>query len=126
MIPSNSGQTPVFCQWEIWQAWWEHEDGTRKDRPVLILSSTPSANANDAIWVAKFTKTHFPGIPSIKFVKGDPSFAQTGLSDTCYLYPSQARKIARAKFIRPRGKLSIFSAALIAVVIKQLLKFDIQ
>jgi mRNA-degrading endonuclease toxin of MazEF toxin-antitoxin module len=123
---SKEGGAPWFCQWEIWQASWEHEDGTKKDRPVLILSSTKSANSGTAIWVAKFTKTFIQGISAIKFTKGDPSFTETGLREDCYLYPCLARKIEKSALIRKRGRLPILSAALIGALIKQSLKFTIE
>jgi mRNA-degrading endonuclease toxin of MazEF toxin-antitoxin module len=116
----------VVCQWEIWQASWEHEDGSKKDRPVLILSSLNYSNSHSEIWVAKFTKTEISKVPHIKFDKSSPSFAQTGLTETCHLYPSQARKIDKALLIRKRGSLATLSAALMAQMIKQLLKFPVE
>ena len=122
MTPSNPGK-PAYCQWEIWQARWEHEDGTVKDRPVLILSSTTYAATNEEIWVAKFTKSKYENPFRIEFKKQDPSFSSTGLTDTCFLYISQARKISKGKMMRMRGRLPLLSSALIGVMMKQALKF---
>jgi hypothetical protein len=126
MTTSDDAEVPRFCQWEIWQAWWEHEDGTKKARPVLILSSTNLANSGDEIWVAKFTKSFIEGISAIKFTKGDASFPETGLRDDCYLYPPLARRLKADAFIRKRGRLPILSAALMGALIKQTLKFAIK
>jgi mRNA-degrading endonuclease toxin of MazEF toxin-antitoxin module len=124
MTTSSHIGPPTFCQWEVWQAEWDHEDGTTKARPVLILSSTASAQANTHIWVAKFTKT-FSQIPfRIEFNNSDASFAETGLTDTCYLYVAETRRIPKTKFIRKRGKLSTLSAVVVAFTIKQALKFQ--
>lgn len=35
-MTTSNPYTPTFCQWEVWQAQWEHEDGTSKERPLLM------------------------------------------------------------------------------------------
>jgi mRNA-degrading endonuclease toxin of MazEF toxin-antitoxin module len=116
---------PTFSQWEVWQAVWEHEDGTSKERPVLVLSPVENENPANGLWVVKFTKTDTPQIPRVRFDKSDPSFSETGLKDTCYLYYTQARKISSDKFRYRRGRLPAFSAAILGVLIKQALKIRI-
>ena len=102
-----------------------HEDGTSKERPALILSSTAACAAANDVWVAKFTKTNL-GVPfQIGFHKADPSFRSTGLTASCFLYVHLARKIPKSAFLYHRGDLSIFSAALMGFNVRQALKFKI-
>jgi mRNA-degrading endonuclease toxin of MazEF toxin-antitoxin module len=102
-----------------------HEDGTSKERPALILSSSAACAASNDLWVAKFTKTNL-GVPfQIEFHRSDPSFRSTGLTDICFLYIHLARKIPKSAFLYHRGDLSILSAALMGFSIKQALKFQI-
>jgi hypothetical protein len=123
MTISEGTSQPEFRQWDIWQAEWEHEDGTSKDRPVLILSN--GIGDDGKVWVAKFTKTEIPGAQRILFETSDASFSQTGLQQSCYLYPAQARKLRVDQFRCRRGKMSQLGSAGLAYLIKQILKFDL-
>lgn len=125
MTTFNQSEVPTYCQWEVWQVNWDHEDGTIKDRPVIILSSTATAQANQEIWVAKFTKSRKEIPFRIEFKDSDPSFPETGLSKTCYLYIAEARKIPKSAFLHRRGKLSVLSAVMAGFIVKQALKFKI-
>jgi mRNA-degrading endonuclease toxin of MazEF toxin-antitoxin module len=121
---SNPSDAPAYCQWEIWQVDWEHEDGTSKPRPALILSSTRSANSSPEIWVAKFTKTRSEVPFRIEFNRNDPSFKETGLTETCYLYLAEARRVSKGRFIRRRGKLPILSAVMVGFMLKKAIRFE--
>ena len=125
MTTSDQPSAPQFCQWEIWQVVWEHEDGTSKNRPALILSSTSVAKVDTELWVAKFTKTDFPLPFKMYFDRTAPSFKETGLTANCYLYLASARRIDKSKFLYRRGRLPVLSAALVGVMLKQALKFPI-
>jgi mRNA-degrading endonuclease toxin of MazEF toxin-antitoxin module len=125
MTISSTGGPPVFSQWEIWQVDWEHEDGTSKARPVLILSSTSAAESGDQIWVAKFTKTMSDVPFRIEFSRSDPSFRETGLNETCYLYLAEARKVPKSRFLYRRGRLPVLSAALVGFLLKQAVRFPV-
>ena len=103
---------------------WEHEDGTSKQRPALVLSSTNSANSSPEIWVAKFTKTRSDVPFRIEFNRNDPSFKETGLTETCYLYLADARRVPKSRFIRRRGRLPILSAVMVGFMLKQAIKFE--
>ena len=116
---------PNFEQWEVCQAKWQHEDGTEKDRPVLVLSSTKTCRNQQQIWVAKFTKTNRDVPFKIQFCKTDASFAATGLTADCFLYIHECRQIDKSLLLYHRGQLGLLSAALIAWQVKQALKFPI-
>ena len=113
---------PDAYQWEIWDATWEHEDGTSKERPVLILTSTSHNFAARKIWVAKFTKTKRDAPHRYEFAATDPSFPRTGLTATCYLYLQEAREIDKGLLLRKRGQLSSLAALLIGFTMKGLFK----
>lgn len=113
---------PDAYQWEVWEAVWEHEDGTAKERPVLVLTSTSYNFANPKIWVAKFTKTKRDAPHRYEFNATDPSFTSTGLRATCYLYLDEAREIDKALLLRKRGHLGTMAALMIGFTIKGLFK----
>jgi mRNA-degrading endonuclease toxin of MazEF toxin-antitoxin module len=125
-MTTSNPNLPAICQWDIWQVNWHHEDGTSKPRPALILSSSAYARANASVWVAKFTKTCVPNTPfMIQFDKSDPTFPETGLTESCCLYIAECRKIDASLLIHRRGRLPIITAGLIGALMKQALKFRI-
>ena len=87
-------------QWEIWDVEWEHEDGTSKARPALVVSSTAFNAGNDAIWFAKIsTKEH--DVPHrLELATSDPAFSRTGLAAHSYFYLANVRQITRSKIYR--------------------------
>jgi hypothetical protein len=123
--PTGNPSSPIFrcAQWEVWQVVWKHEDGTEKQRPALILSSTQHNSKGPGIWIAKFSKTPSQNPYVFEFLQTDASFASTGLTATCYLYLKEARTIDHTLLIKRRGHLGSFSALLMAIQIKNAFKF---
>ena len=113
---------PDAYQWEIWQAVWEHEDGTSKERPVLLLTTTTHNFASPKVWVAKFTKSRRDSPHRYEFADTDPAFWKTGLKATCYLYLHEAREIDKSLLINRRGQLCSLASLLIGFTIKKLFK----
>lgn len=106
-------------QWDVWDVDWEHEDGTSKVRPCLVLSSNQFNEQSDKIWISRFRSAKLDIPYRIEFNKDDASFAATGLSKTCHLYPAQARSVSRSRFTRRRGKLLSYNSMMLAILVQK-------
>lgn len=109
----------AFCQWDIWQVTWIHkDDGTSKDRPALLLSTTDYNAKHDLLWFAKIS-TPLHNVPlRIELNSGDPAFAGTGLTHTCHLYLGSAREIHKDAILSYRGFLNKLAGAMIQLRLK--------
>ena len=99
----------TICQWEIWQVEWDHEDGTSKSRPALVLSSSTFNATNDEIWFAKISSKRHHVAHVLELSTNDAAFRSTGLSGTSFFYLANTRKIHRSKIQRRRGILGTMS-----------------
>lgn len=109
-------------QWEIWEVEWDHDDGTKKNRPALIVSSTTYNATNNRVWVAMMsTKRHTA--PKVAFDPQDPGWPQTGLRRPCYCYVTNVREVDKSKLLRLRGFVTQMRAAMISYMIKQLINW---
>jgi len=106
-------ETRRYCQWEIWDVNWQHEDGTGKRRPALLISSTEYNSQNDALWFVKISSVRHNVPFRLESRLDEPAFAGTGLTKTSYFYIADARPIGKPSIFRRRGALSAFAAMLV-------------
>jgi|ERR1051326_6375332 mRNA-degrading endonuclease toxin of MazEF toxin-antitoxin module len=124
MPTSKKQPAPKYCQWEIWQVRWQHEDGTFKERPALLLSSSAYNQTHDDLWFAKISSVEHNQPFRLELSPADPSFRQTGLTKRCFIYLANARKINKSAIGQQRGRLGLLSALLIGALLKQAIKFE--
>lgn len=99
-------------QWEIWQVWWDHGDGTGKARPALaITTSAQHASAGFARFL-KITSEDHPDVPCrLKLGSTDPHFRHTGLDVTSWIHFLDSNKITDEMLLKRRGHINAITAA---------------
>ncbi len=90
-------------QWEIWQVPWEHEDGTRKNRPALILSTNADIAASGRMICVKISSKPHPIGFRIDIPEDDSSFSATGLTKKSYVYPAATQWFNKDELLWRRG-----------------------
>lgn len=110
---------PRYLQWDIWQVEWVHEDGTSKDRPALLISTTQHNDKHDELWFLKITGRRH-NVPYVwELAPSDPAYVGAGLKKTSYFYIADTRKIHKSQIRYRRGSLNPFAAMLIDLQIRE-------
>ena len=103
-----------ICQWEIWQVTWEHlDDGTRKPRPALAVSTTKYNSQHDGAWFIKISGEKHEVHYRVELAPQDPAFRLTGLKKTSYFYPKDVRYISQGQVLYRRGVLGKWTGLLL-------------
>jgi len=90
-------------QWEIWYVDWPHEDGTRKRRPALAISTSQQNAAQGFARFAKTTGQNHPGVPGrLAISPEDAHFKYPGLSELSWIHPTDVEKIYDAQLSEKR------------------------
>ena len=117
---SSSPTIADVRQWEIWQVYWDHGDGTGKDRTALAITTSTENASGTAIFV-KITKQDHPNVPCrVKIDKSDPHFKHTGLTQTSWIHCLDDNPITNAELRFRRGTISPFTAAYLKILFQKL------
>ena len=108
-------------QWEIYQVQWEHEDGSMKERPALVISPTTDNQKRQYVWFMKITGTAIHS-PHFMLDPLDPAFSKTGLKKKSYFDILNVRKIPKNKILNLRGRVGQMTAFAINQLILDALK----
>ena len=95
--------TTFVTTWDIWEADWRHEDGTRKPRPVLVLSPTAAYEGDELISVVKIQTARGRRGAWIELDDTASWFAATGLRHTCHVRVLPVRKLPASRLLYFRG-----------------------
>ena len=105
---TTSSQPRHFREWEIWLVEWQHEDGSYKARPALVVTSEAYNDNHPHVLFAQIrSKPPVGGNSWWHFHPGDPSFASTRLKKECYLHP-RIQAIEKNRIIALPGRLNVF------------------
>jgi mRNA-degrading endonuclease toxin of MazEF toxin-antitoxin module len=99
-------------QWEIWQVYWDHGDGTGKDRPALAITTAEQNRVAGFARFVKITGEHHPDVPCrLQISSGDPHFPHTGLDYTSWIHFLDDGRITSSNLKFRRGHISALTAA---------------
>lgn len=87
--------------WDIWWARWHHDDGSSKERFVLVLGPV-----EDEYLCSYISSQHHPGHPHLVLAEEHADFPATGLHVESYLYARDYQRIARDELLYRAGFLS--------------------
>ncbi|HXE52343.1 MAG TPA: type II toxin-antitoxin system PemK/MazF family toxin [Tepidisphaeraceae bacterium] len=100
------------CQWEIWQVYWVHEDGTGKERPALAFSTSAQNQASGYVRFLKITSEDHPDVPCrLQISASDSQFPHTGLDKTSWIHFLDEQKVPAANLRFRRGHINALTAA---------------
>ncbi len=109
-------------QWEIWQVYWGHEDGTGKERPALAVTTAEQSVAAGHIRFLKITGQDHPEVPCRVMIDSRyPDFRHTGLDCTSWIHLLDDQKIPEASLRYRRGHINRLTAAYIGLRLSALL-----
>ena len=108
-------------QWEIWQVYWDHGDGTGKDRPAVAISTPAQNNANGYARFVKITGEDHPEVPCrLKIDPRDQHFAHTGLDHRSWIHFLDDNKVAAADLRYRRGHISAWTVVYLRMRLEKL------
>ena len=85
-------------QWEIWHVYWDHGDGTGKDRPALAITTTAQSVAAGHVRFLKITGQDHPKVPRRVMIDSrNPDFRHTGLDCTSWIHLLDDKKIVEGE-----------------------------
>lgn len=103
-------------QWEIWQVYWKHEDGTGKERPALAVSTSAQNAATGTVRFVKITGQDHPEVPGrLQISSTDAHFPHTGLNTTSWIHLFDDQIVAASELRHKRGSVSALTAAYAAM-----------
>lgn len=112
--------SPRLVQWSIWRVAWPNHDGTTKDRPALVVSSTAfNDRSGEAVFMEISTKEH-PEWERFTLDATDPAFASTKLRETSHFHLEHLKRLPASRVGHPLGHLGRMTALFLSLRLKQL------
>jgi hypothetical protein len=108
-------------QWEIWHVYWDHGDGTAKDRPAVAVSTSSQNAANGYVTFLKITGEDHPGVPCRLMIDPiDSHFSHTGLTKKSWIHILDDQRIVDAQLRHRDGTVSPLTAIWVGLKLKGL------
>ncbi len=108
-----------YLQWEIWDVYWIHEDGTGKRRPALLISMDQENETRKDLAFLKISSQFRNSRFRYEMMVSDPEFAVTGLKKSSYLYADQLQRIAKGNVLTRRGYVGVSMGKSMLPLIRQ-------
>jgi len=121
-MPSDGAPTiHDVKQWEIWHVYWDHQDGSGKDRPALAISTPAQNAANGYVTFLKITGEDHPNVPCrLAIDPKDSYFKHTGLTKKSWIHILDSREITDAELRFKDGNISPLTAVWVGIKLKGL------
>jgi hypothetical protein len=102
-------------QWEIWEVYWKHEDGSGKYRTALAVSTATQNAANGYVRFVKITGQDHPEVPCRLMIDPrDSYFPHTGLIKKSWIHILDDQPITDAQLSKRYGTISPLTAIWVA------------
>ena len=98
--------TAAYLQWEIWDVDWQHQDGTSKVRPALLIATGQQADSMGRLPFLQITGSEAKSPHRYDFKTTASDFRQTGLTKDCFLYMNHFQWVEKADIKSRRGTIS--------------------
>jgi mRNA-degrading endonuclease toxin of MazEF toxin-antitoxin module len=98
-------------QWDIWHVYWDHGDGTGKERPAVAVSTGEQNAKNGYVTFLKITGEDHPEVPCRLLIDPrDSHFPHTGLHKKSWIHILDAQNIPEAGLRQKNGTVSPLTA----------------